>query len=64
MIPGALGNRRNKIARKKPFKEAATAAEMPDKTVRYTLHHCAITELIAGRMDSQLVAKMPARPPP
>lgn len=58
LIPDAFGNRWNKDAWKKPFKEAAAAAGMPDKTVLYTLRHCAITELIAGGMDSHLVAKI------
>lgn len=43
---------------KKPFKDAVKAAKLPEKTVLYTLRHCAITELIAGGMDSHLVAKI------
>ena len=58
LIPDAFGQRWNKDAWKKPFKTAAAAAELPDKTVIYTLRHCAITELIAGGMDSHLVAKI------
>jgi integrase len=54
----ALGNRWNKDNWKKPFKAAANAAKLPEKTVVYTLRHCAITELIAGGMDSHLVAKI------
>lgn len=58
LIPDAQGNRWNKDAWKKPFKAAVAAAKLPDKTVVYTLRHCAITELIAGGMDSHLVAKI------
>ncbi len=58
LIPDAFGNRWNKDAWKKPFKTAVAAAGLPDKTVIYTLRHCAITELIAGGMDSHLVAKI------
>lgn len=58
LIPDAFGNRWNKDAWKKPFKAAVAAAGLPDKTVIYTLRHCAITELIAGGMDSHLVAKI------
>lgn len=58
LIPDAFGNRWNKDAWKKPFKAAVVAAGLPDKTVIYTLRHCAITELIAGGMDSHLVAKI------
>lgn len=58
LIPDAFGNRWHKDAWKKPFKAAAAAAGLPDKTVIYTLRHCAITELIAGGMDSHLVAKI------
>jgi integrase len=54
----AFGKRWNKDAWKKPFKEAVASAELPDKTVLYTLRHCAITEFIAGGMDSHLVAKI------
>jgi len=58
LVPDEFGNRWNKDSWKKPFKAAATAAKLPDKTVVYTLRHCAITELIAGGMDSHLVAKI------
>lgn len=58
LIPDAFGKRWNKDAWKKPFKAAVLAAGLPDKTVIYTLRHCAITELIAGGMDSHLVAKI------
>ena len=58
LIPDAFGKRWNKDAWKKPFKAAVVAAGLPDKTVIYTLRHCAITELIAGGMDSHLVAKI------
>ena len=58
LIPDTFGNRWNKDAWKKPFKAAVKAAGLPDKTVIYTLRHCAITELIAGGMDSHLVAKI------
>ena len=58
LIPDAFGKRWNKDAWKKPFKAAVMAAGLPEKTVIYTLRHCAITELIAGGMDSHLVAKI------
>ena len=58
LVPDVSGKRWNKDAWKKPFKLAAAAAGMPEKTVIYTLRHCAITELIAGGMDSHLVAKI------
>lgn len=58
LIPDAFGKHWNKDAWKKPFKAAVAAAGLPDKTVIYTLRHCAITELIAGGMDSHLVAKI------
>lgn len=58
LIPDEFGNRWNKDSWKKPFKAAVAAAKLPDKTVVYTLRHCAITELIAGGMDSHLVAKI------
>lgn len=58
LIPDEFGKRWNKDSWKKPFKAAAAAAKMPPKTVIYTLRHCAITELIAGGMDSHLVAKI------
>jgi integrase len=58
LIPDAFGKRWTKDAWKKPFKAAVAAAGLPDKTVIYTLRHCAITELIAGGMDSHLVAKI------
>ena len=58
MIPDGFGKRWNKDAWKKPFKAAVVAAGLPEKTVMYTLRHCAITELIAGGMDSHLVAKI------
>lgn len=58
LIPDGFGKRWNKDAWKKPFKAAVVAAGLPDKTVMYTLRHCAITELIAGGMDSHLVAKI------
>lgn len=58
LIPDAFGKRWNKDAWKKPFKGAVAASGLSDKTVIYTLRHCAITELIAGGMDSHLVAKI------
>lgn len=58
LIPDGFGKRWNKDAWKKPFKAAVVAAGLPEKTVMYTLRHCAITELIAGGMDSHLVAKI------
>ena len=58
LVPDGSGKRWNKDAWKKPFKSAAAAAGKPENTVIYTLKHCAITELIAGGMDSHLVAKI------
>lgn len=58
LVADEFGNAWNKDAWKKPFKEAVKAAKLPEKTVLYTLRHCAITELIAGGMDSHLVAKI------
>lgn len=58
LVADDFGKHWNKDAWKKPFKEAVKAAKLPEKTVLYTLRHCAITELIAGGMDSHLVAKI------
>lgn len=58
LVPDAFGRRWNKDSWKKPFKAAVVEAGLPERTVIYTLRHCAITELIAGGMDSHLVAKI------
>lgn len=43
---------------KDPFKEAALAAGLPDDVVLYSVRHSAISELIAGGMDSHVVARL------
>jgi integrase len=43
---------------KKLFREAVTAAELPDDIVMYSLRHTAISEMIASGMDSFVVAKL------
>lgn len=58
LVANEHGRAWNKDAWKKPFKDAVRAAGLPALTVIYTLRHCAITELIAGGMDSHLVAKI------
>ena len=57
-LTDAFGNAWNKDAWKKPFKQAVTAAGLPRDVVVYTLRHTAISELIAGGMDSFLVARL------
>lgn len=58
LVPDEFGKHWKKDNWKKPFKSAVLAAKLPEETVMYTLRHCAITELIAGGMDSHLVAKI------
>ncbi|HDR9011480.1 TPA: tyrosine-type recombinase/integrase [Burkholderia vietnamiensis] len=48
----------NKDVWKKPFKEAVKAAALPDTIVMYSLRHTAISEMIAGGMDSFVVARL------
>ncbi len=43
---------------KGPFKDAVLAAALPPDIVLYSLRHTAISELIAGGMDSFLVARL------
>ena len=63
-LPGAplladgYGNRWNKDAWKKRIKGAALAAGLPGDVVLYTLRHVAISEMIAGGVDTFLVAKL------
>lgn len=58
LLTREFSQRWNKDAWKKPFKAAAKAAGLPPDTVMYSLRHTAISELIAGGMDSFLVAKL------
>lgn len=63
-LPGApllsdeFGNRWNKDSWKKPFRDACKAAELPDDVVMYTLRHAAISNMIAGGVDSFVVARL------
>jgi integrase len=63
-LPGAplltdeYGNRWNKDSWKKPFREACVAAELPDDVVMYTLRHAAISNMIAGGVDTFVVARL------
>lgn len=52
------GTRWDKDAWKKPFKEATKVAGLTSDAVMYSLRHTAISELIAGGMDSFLVARL------
>lgn len=58
MLATAYGQRWNKDAWKKIFKEAASAAKLPDTVVLYSLRHTAISEMILAGMDSFIVAKL------
>lgn len=58
LLTDAFGNRWNKDAWKKRFKDAVKAAGLPDGVVMYTLRHVAISNMIAGGVDSFLVAKL------
>lgn len=58
LMSDSFGNRWNKDSWKKRFKDAVRAAKLPDDVVLYTVRHTAISELIAGGMDSFLVAKL------
>lgn len=58
LLSDAFGQRWNKDAWKKRFREACRAAKLPEDVVMYTLRHVAISELIAGGMDSFVVAKL------
>lgn len=52
------GDRWTKDGWKKVFKRAALAAGLPSDVVLYSLRHAAISELIAGGMDSFVVARL------
>jgi integrase len=58
VLTDAYGCAWNKDAWKKRFKAAVLAAGLPSDVVVYTLRHTAISELIAGGMDSFLVARL------
>jgi integrase len=58
ILSDAFGNAWNKDSWKKLFKAAARAAKLPDGVVLYTLRHVAISEMIAGGVDTFLVAKL------
>ncbi|GLC93996.1 phage-related integrase [Cupriavidus sp. TA19] len=47
-----------KDAWKKPFREAAEAAGLPDTVVLYSLRHTMITNLVASGIDSVLIARL------
>ena len=54
----ADGKRWDKDAWKKPIKEAAAAAGLPDGVVMYALRHSAITDLVVGGLDLLTVAQL------
>ncbi len=59
LLPHANGEAWNKDAWKKPLKQAAREANLPDGTVAYALRHSAITGLIAlHRLDTMTVAQL------
>lgn len=58
MLATSYGQRWNKDVWKKVFKEAVTAAKLPDTVVMYCLRHTAISEMILAGMDSFVVAKL------
>ncbi|MBL8454438.1 MAG: tyrosine-type recombinase/integrase [Zoogloea sp.] len=58
MFSTAYGQRWDKDAWKKAFKDAAKAANLPDAVVMYSLRHTAISEMILAGMDSFIVAKL------
>jgi len=58
LLTDSFGNRWNKDSWKKRFKDAAKAAKLPDSVVMYTLRHVAISEMIAGGVDTFLVARL------
>lgn len=58
LLTDAFGNRWNKDSWKKLFREACRAAKLPDEVVMYTLRHVAISEMIAGGVDTFLVARL------
>lgn len=58
LLTDAFGKRWNKDAWKKRFKDAVKAAGLPDGVVMYTLRHVAISNMIAGGVDTFLVARL------
>lgn len=58
LLSDGFGNSWNKDSWKKRFKLAAKAAALPANVVLYTLRHVAISEMIAGGVDTFLVAKL------
>lgn len=58
LIADGFGNRWNKDSWKIPFRQAVAAAGLPADVVTYTLRHVAISEMIAGGVDSFVVAKL------
>jgi integrase len=58
LLATEFGNRWTKDAWKKPFRVAAASAGLPPKAVMYSLRHTAISEMIAGGMDSFIVARL------
>ncbi|SFC34039.1 Site-specific recombinase XerD [Polaromonas sp. OV174] len=58
LLTDSFGNRWNKDSWKKRFKNAVKAAKLPDEVVMYTLRHVAISEMIAGGVDTFLVARL------
>lgn len=58
LLATEFGQRWNKDLWKKPFKTAAAAAKLPATAVMYSLRHTAISEMIAGGMDSFIVARL------
>lgn len=58
MLATSFGQRWNKDLWKKVYKEAVTAAQLPETVVMYSLRHTAISEMILAGMDSFIVAKL------
>jgi integrase len=58
LLATSYGQAWNKDGWKKPFREAAKKANLPDGVVLYSLRHTAISEMIMAGMDSFIVAKL------
>jgi hypothetical protein len=58
LLATSYGQAWNKDGWKKPFREAAKKAKLPDGVVLYSLRHTAISEMIMSGMDSFIVAKL------
>lgn len=58
MLATSYGQRWNKDAWKKVFKDAVSDAKLPESVVMYSLRHTAISEMILAGMDSFIVAKL------